>query len=729
MMRSILPIRLLMLFSFLWIWEDLGATHIVGGDIAYRCLGGNRYEVSLTLRRDCLNGNPGAQFDNPAALGIFDTLGNLQRNLASFGVLFMRYRSDDTLNEILVKACGIIGGDVCVHTTTYRDTLELPFLPGGYILAYQRCCRNYTIRNIVDPLSSGATYTVHLSEDALLQCNASPVLSPYPPVYICGGQPISFALGAKDPDGDSLVYKLCTPYLGADRNMPKPTNPSPPPYAPVVFSNPYRLEDMIGGTPALGIDPRTGLMTGFAVPLVAQYLIAYCVEEYRDGKLLSVLRRDFQINVRICSSVPVADFDGRNDPCAEPANLTLNDRSTDLFSSIVQWDWKVVWHGNTLTSNDRNPQFNLGDTGIAEVQLIIRSQELCEDTISRKFRIRSIKPELNLNPDTLCRGESSMLVRSFDPEARYQWSPSTGLSCTDCPNPEARPDQTTLYRVVTNIDSCSRTDSIRIIVRNCVVDSCSITIRKTCLPNGMVEVLALDAFGRPVQAKSRQHELFWNIRSAANHPNYTWINQNPVLLFSKDVFQLTSKIYSWEPRYPKTIEFADICQRVLLDSADLNCAGPCAKLEFILSSCKDDYDIENQLDFPASICESVCSGACQYIIALFETNGQLVNPNDYDIRWSTGGKGAYVMLMGNYYNTLTVEVRKGDCVWRGRYWKSCNGYEATSPSGERSLLNPTTGMISDLEMQQLKADARSVQVTNLWGQQWTIRAEHLDRLE
>jgi hypothetical protein len=87
------------------------------------------------------------------------------------------------------------------------------------------------------------------------------------------------------------------------------------------------------------------------------------------------------------------------------------------------------------------------------------------------------------------------------------------------------------------------------------------------------------------------------------------------------------------------------------------------------------------------------------------------------------------MLMGNYYNTLTVEVRKGDCVWRGRYWKSCNGYEATSPSGERTLLNPTTGMISDLEMQQLKAEARSVQVTNLWGQQWTIRAEHLDRLE
>ena len=124
-------------------------------------------------------------------------------------------RADDTLNEVVFKNCGIVGGDVCVHTTTYKDTIELPFIAGGYILAYQRCCRNKTILNIVDPENTGATYTVHITEEALLACNSSPVLSPYPPIYICGNQPIEFNLAAKDAEGDSLVYSLCNPNTGA----------------------------------------------------------------------------------------------------------------------------------------------------------------------------------------------------------------------------------------------------------------------------------------------------------------------------------------------------------------------------------------------------------------------------------------------------------------------------------------------------------------------------------
>ena len=46
------------------------ATHIVGGELNYRCLGNNQYEISLTVYRDCFNGVP--YFDNPAVIGIFD---------------------------------------------------------------------------------------------------------------------------------------------------------------------------------------------------------------------------------------------------------------------------------------------------------------------------------------------------------------------------------------------------------------------------------------------------------------------------------------------------------------------------------------------------------------------------------------------------------------------------------------------------------------------------------
>lgn len=67
-----------MLFFVLYLFPKFGfASHIVGGEMTYRCLGpgsGNTtlYEISLTIYHDCLNGQPQAIVDdNPAFLGIY----------------------------------------------------------------------------------------------------------------------------------------------------------------------------------------------------------------------------------------------------------------------------------------------------------------------------------------------------------------------------------------------------------------------------------------------------------------------------------------------------------------------------------------------------------------------------------------------------------------------------------------------------------------------------------
>ncbi len=120
---------IILILIFFGISDNLKATHIIGGDISYRCLGNNLYEITMTVRRDCINGQP--PFDDPAYLGVYDTHGVRQINIANNGRLDMLYRADDTLNEVAFKNCGIVGGDVCVHTTTYKDTLELPFLAAG----------------------------------------------------------------------------------------------------------------------------------------------------------------------------------------------------------------------------------------------------------------------------------------------------------------------------------------------------------------------------------------------------------------------------------------------------------------------------------------------------------------------------------------------------------------------------------------------------------------------
>ncbi|MBK9108913.1 MAG: hypothetical protein IPM92_11260 [Saprospiraceae bacterium] len=648
------------------------ATHIVGGDITYRCLGNQLYEITLTLRRDCLNGNPAAQFDNPAAMGIFDHQGRLQSQLGNVGRLLMDFRQDDTLNEVLSKTCGIVGGDVCVHTTSYIDTVELPFIQGGYILAYQRCCRNYTIRNIVDPLESGATYTLEISEEALIQCNSSPQLGSYPPIYICGGLPIAFDLKAKDADGDSLVYRMCTPYLGADQLNPRPATPSNPPYDLVVFSGAYSLSDMIGGTPPLQIGAATGYMAGFAEPIIAQYLIAYCVEEYRNGKLLSVLRRDFQINVRICNSTPIADFDLSFKECRKPITLQMQNKSTDPFSTLEKYFWEFNINGQTQTSDLQNPVLTTSETGLLKIQLIVESKEPCSDTIVRQFILKEPGLEFNFRADSICLKDSIEMIKKFDSAYQYEWSPKEGLSCTSCPNPKASPAKNTRYILRSYNNDCEVTDTFDIYVSPCIIDPCMIFLEKECMPNGMIQISAVDGNSNLIQTKIRERELFWNISKNSNHPEYTLQNQNPILLFKDDILTVTYKYYSWKTGRPKSIEFADICEQKIKDTVNIECSGPCSEMKFILSSCEDDYDELHQLNYPASICKTICGGACQFIIGLFETNGQLINPADYEIQWSNGSAGAYVELMAPYFNNLRVSVKKGDCVWNGRYYKSCN---------------------------------------------------------
>lgn len=67
---------------------------------------------------------------------------------------------------------------------------------------------------------------------------------------------------------------------------------------------------------------------------------------------------------------------------------------------------------------------------------------------------------------TLCNSGSVVLGRCCIQDATYSWSPSTGLSCTDCCNPTATPSVTTTYTLtVTSPDGqCTDTDQVTVTV-------------------------------------------------------------------------------------------------------------------------------------------------------------------------------------------------------------------------------------------------------------------------
>ncbi|MBA3899588.1 MAG: gliding motility-associated C-terminal domain-containing protein [Bacteroidetes bacterium] len=75
-----------------------------------------------------------------------------------------------------------------------------------------------------------------------------------------------------------------------------------------------------------------------------------------------------------------------------------------------------------------------------------------------------VNPSVNISNDT------TILLGTFTPlqatgGISYSWHPPTGLSCTNCPNPIAAPEQTTLYYVTsTGENGCKTMDSVMVIV-------------------------------------------------------------------------------------------------------------------------------------------------------------------------------------------------------------------------------------------------------------------------
>jgi gliding motility-associated-like protein len=418
--------NLLIIFLSFLCCTTINASHIVGGELNYRCLGSNQYEIILTIYRDCFFGNPSVWFDNPASIGFFNSNNQRVASVGNNGQILVRLMNNDTLSPVLENECLVIPPSVCVHTTTYRDTVELPFLEGGYQLVYQRCCRNETIQNIVDPSNTGASFYAFISELALMECNTGAIFKEWPPVYICANEPIVFDHSAEDAEGDSLVYRLCTPISGATPSNPRPQPPFNPPYDPIVWASPFDLDNVLGGDP-LRIDAETGMLTGTPA-LLGQFVVGICADEFRDGKLISTTRRDFQYNVGVCG-VPTATFLAADTICGN--RLALQNMSR--FTDDVQW----IINGpgvDSLKITTFNLDIQLPGPGIYEVTLIANPGTQCSDTAVAHIILSGSFLNVDFEIDqTSCSDSLDITLRSQSIDSLYQiieelWSISIGDS-------------------------------------------------------------------------------------------------------------------------------------------------------------------------------------------------------------------------------------------------------------------------------------------------------------
>lgn len=451
--------RLLLLFSAMIVFFPRAeASHIVGGDISYQHIEGTTYEVLVRVYRDCFYGDPNAQFDDPASVGIFDQNNNLIQDLR------IPVMTDDTLQAVFANPCLFVPDDVCVHTTEYRDTVTLAPLAAGdmYTFVYQRCCRNGTITNIVFPETTGATYLVRMTAESMALDNSTPDFGQPAPIFICLGEPIDYDHSALDVDGDSLVYSFCTPRTGASFSVPRPQPPMEPPYDPIVFADGYDLNTLLGNTSnPMSIDSETGFITGIP-EIQGQFVVGVCVEEYRNGELLTTKRRDFQYNVGEClqvQSIAAA-------PEAQCDNLTVSFENNSSQAEEFLWQFNYP-DDLSATSTEVSPSFTYPDTGTYTIRLIAEPNKPCSDTTEFEVFLQENSLTANFKTEVYdCDEESfvQLLDTSVDfvsPIVEWNWvimyGDTTIISTEQNPLPEIPPGVNgTIEMTVTSENGCVR---------------------------------------------------------------------------------------------------------------------------------------------------------------------------------------------------------------------------------------------------------------------------------
>lgn len=407
------------------------ATHITGGELSYTALGGDQYEVTLKMYRDCgPNNTNGTDLDATAEIGVFDANGDYL-----FSSTFTLIDEVD-VPVTLGTPCLTPPSSICIQEGRYVGTIDLPSGTGGYTLTYQRCCRSPIVINLNGPQTQGVTCTVHVPDPQDVGDNSSPHFNAYPPIALCLGQAISFDGSATDADGDVLEYDLCAPYQGADQFNPLPSPPAAPPYLPVVWGFTYSVNNMIDASPGLAIDPVTGQVT-LTPTLQGSFCIGIRVKEFRGGVELSEVIRDFRFDVVPCeqqfvsSITPQADLvAGGSEHTGICDGLTVDMENESAGAGAYHWDFGVPGVLND-TSAEVSPSFTFPAAGIYTVTLIAQPGWPCADTATSVFHVAPPVTVQFTPPPITCFDEQPLALQAqgqFTPAAAVVWQLGPGTA-------------------------------------------------------------------------------------------------------------------------------------------------------------------------------------------------------------------------------------------------------------------------------------------------------------
>ena len=197
----------LLLFVFIFVstivFNQAKATHVMGSDITYKCLGNGKYEVTVTVYRDC----NGVSLSN-SPLNVKCNSGSTSFSLPKTSVKDIT--GIDSRCPTQSRCSGSFQYGIEEHI--FSGIIDLSALNCCEVtLSWTQCCRN---SNITTGAANENFYTEAVLDKCINPCNSSPVFTSKPAALVCVGQDFAFNNGALDTIdvGDSLSYKLVDPY-------------------------------------------------------------------------------------------------------------------------------------------------------------------------------------------------------------------------------------------------------------------------------------------------------------------------------------------------------------------------------------------------------------------------------------------------------------------------------------------------------------------------------------
>jgi hypothetical protein len=359
------------------------ATHVMGADLQYVCLGNGKYKIVASVYRDCRgipllesqinfwmhSGSPETGFCGNS-LPLAFTRVSIEDLTPVCDTARLRCQPTNTTIvpygvEKHVFEC-VVDFRVDPYKTLINNTTCC-----AVTFAFGHCCRNGAISTGASSQNFTTYCTLNLCElDG--GCNSSPVFSNPPIFYTCCNQPYRFNHGLIDTsDQDSVVFELAPPL----QTVTDPTSFGS------KFSYKYPVTPYCKqpGTVNCQPDPNAAIPEGFFFnPMNGDMvytptdcsetaIIAVLATEFRKiggaWKKVGTTRRDMQVQVLNCAQNIIPGFSGVFDTCVEEGDtLVLEIQTNDSLvgqqtrGDSLSMDWNGGIKGASFSvGNSKNP--------------------------------------------------------------------------------------------------------------------------------------------------------------------------------------------------------------------------------------------------------------------------------------------------------------------------------------------------------------------------------------